>query len=145
MRLSVKLSLLALAAYLAAAVCGEVQYRVARARDVTPAYNVVDTSARYMPPLSTSASSGFHLMGTDNLGRSVGLRLAQAARIVWQHEQAVAPGQGGDPAEVAVHARAIHQRGAQQGQRRAARRAGLAQQRLGRSQARGQVAFGRIG
>ena len=81
MRLSVKLSLLALAAYLAAAVCGEVQYRVARARDVTPAYNVVDTSARYMPPLSTSASSGFHLMGTDNLGRSVGLRLAQGARI----------------------------------------------------------------
>ena len=37
MKLSVKLCLVALAAYLAAAVFGEVQYRVARYRDVTPA------------------------------------------------------------------------------------------------------------
>ena len=43
MRLSIKICLIVLAAYFAAAVYGEVQYRVALARDVTPAYNVVNT------------------------------------------------------------------------------------------------------
>ena len=77
MRLSVKLCLAALAIYAAAALFGEVQYRVAKARDVTPAYNVVDTSARYQPP------SAALWLGTDNLGRDVGLRLVQGSRIAF--------------------------------------------------------------
>ena len=77
MKLSIKLCLVALALYLGAAVYGEIQYRVARARDITPAYNVVNPDARYLPP-----GLG-HLLGTDNLGRSVGLRLVQGTRIAF--------------------------------------------------------------
>lgn len=77
LRLSVKLCLAALALYFAAAVYGEVQYRVAVARDVTPAYNAVNLEARYQPP------SAEYWLGTDNLGRSVGLRLVQGARIAF--------------------------------------------------------------
>ena len=77
MRLSVKLCLLTLALYAAAALFGEVQYRVARCRDVTPAYNVVNPEARYQPP------SVAHWMGTDNLGRDVALRLVQGTRIAF--------------------------------------------------------------
>ncbi len=77
MRLSVKLCLAALALYLGAAIFGEVQYRVARARDVTPEYNVVHADQRYLPP------SREHWMGTDNLGRSVALRLVQGTRIAF--------------------------------------------------------------
>ena len=55
MRLSTRICLVVLAAYAAAAVFGEIQYRVAKVRDVTPAYNVVNTSARYLPPCSTVA------------------------------------------------------------------------------------------
>ena len=71
------LCLAALALYFAAAVYGEVQYRVARARDVTPAYNTVNLEARYRPP------SAEHWLGTDNLGRPVALRLVQGARIAF--------------------------------------------------------------
>ena len=77
LKLSVKLCLAALALYFAAAVYGEVQYRVARARDVTPAYNTVNLEARYQPP------SAEHWLGTDNLGRPVALRLVQGARIAF--------------------------------------------------------------
>lgn len=77
MRLSVKLCLVALAAYAAAALFGEVQYRLARMRDVTPAYNVIDAANRYQPP------SAAHWFGTDNLGRDVGLRLVQGTRIAF--------------------------------------------------------------
>ena len=77
MKLSVKICLAAIALYALAALFGEVQYRVARFRDVTPAYNVVNTSERYLPP------SAEHWMGTDNLGRSVALRLVQGARIAF--------------------------------------------------------------
>lgn len=77
MKWSVKFALGVLVAFLLAAACGEVQYRVANWRDVTPAYNRVDTSARYLPP------SAEHWLGTDNLGRSVGLRLVQGARIAF--------------------------------------------------------------
>lgn len=77
MKLSVKLCFAALALYLGAAVFGEVQYRVAQWRDVTPAYNRVDMDARYQPP------GAAHWLGTDNLGRSVGLRLVQGTRIAF--------------------------------------------------------------
>ena len=73
----VKMCLVAIALYFAAAIFGEVQYRVARFRDVTPAYNVVREDARYQPP------SWSHPMGTDNLGRDVALRLVQGARIAF--------------------------------------------------------------
>lgn len=77
MKSSTKICLLVLAAYAAVALFGEVQYRVARWRDVTPIYNRVDTAHRYEPP------SLRHWMGTDNLGRDVALRLAQGARIAF--------------------------------------------------------------
>ena len=77
MKLSVKVCLVALAVYAAAAMFGEVQYRVARCRDVVPSYNVVDTEHRYEPP------SARHWMGTDNLGRDVAQRLVQGTRIAF--------------------------------------------------------------
>lgn len=77
MKLSVKLCLAILALYLGAALYGEVEYRVAKYRDVTPIYNRVDTSARYLPP------SPKHILGTDNLGRSVARRLIQGTRIAF--------------------------------------------------------------
>ena len=84
MKLSVKLSLLVLAAYLATAVFGEIQYRIARVRDVTPTYGVVRPDARFLPPLAASPADGqMYLLGTDNLGRSVALRLAQGTRIAF--------------------------------------------------------------
>ena len=76
-RWSFRVSLVVLAVYALVALFGEVQYRVAHARDVTPAYNVVDTDHRYEPP------SAAHWLGTDNLGRDVGLRLAQGTRIAF--------------------------------------------------------------
>ena len=77
MKLSVRLALVTLAVYAATALFGEVQYRLALARDVTPAYNAVDAGNRHLPPCAA------HWMGTDNLGRDVGLRLAQGARIAF--------------------------------------------------------------
>ena len=75
--LSVKLCIVAIAAYFAAAVFGEVQYRIAKFRDVTPSYNVGHENMRYQPP------SWAHPMGTDNLGRDVAQRLVQGARIAF--------------------------------------------------------------
>ena len=77
MRFSVKICLAVLALYALAAAFGEVQYRIAEMRDEIPAYNVVNTEMRYMPP------SAEHWLGTDNLGRDVGLRLVQGARIAF--------------------------------------------------------------
>lgn len=88
MKFSVKVCLAALALYFAAAVFGEVQYRIARSNDETAAYNEVNLHARYLPPLSRAPSSEtgageFFLLGTDNLGRSVALRLMQGTRIAF--------------------------------------------------------------
>ena len=77
MKLSVKLCFALLVAYFAAAMYGEVQYRVAQARDVTPEYNAVHLEQRYLPP------GRGHVLGTDNLGRSVALRLVQGSRIAF--------------------------------------------------------------
>ncbi|MGN0833137.1 MAG: ABC transporter permease [Kiritimatiellia bacterium] len=77
MRLSTRVCLAVLALYAAVAAFGEVQYRIARWRDVTPAYNRIDASCRYEPP------SLRHWMGTDGLGRDVALRLAQGTRIAF--------------------------------------------------------------
>ena len=122
MKLPVKLCLGILALYAGAALFGEIQYRVARAKDATPAYNRVNLEARYLPPMSRapapveaggaavpvsadgelsaeelaaeeaafdeapSAATGettVYWLGTDNLGRSVALRLVQGARIAF--------------------------------------------------------------
>ena len=72
-----RLCLVVIAAYFALALYGEAQYRIARARDVTPSYNVVHEKNRYEPP------SLRHVMGTDNLGRDVAQRLVQGARIAF--------------------------------------------------------------
>ncbi|MBQ6135764.1 MAG: ABC transporter permease [Kiritimatiellae bacterium] len=72
-----KICLAVIALYACAAVFGEVQYRAARIRDTTPAYSVVNTAERYLPP------SAEHWLGTDNLGRSVALRLVQGTRIAF--------------------------------------------------------------
>jgi len=77
LKFSVKLCLAVLAMYLAAAIYGEVQYRVADARDVTPEYNRVHLDSRYIAPCAD------HWLGTDNLGRSVALRLVQGTRIAF--------------------------------------------------------------
>ena len=77
MKFSVKLCFAALLVYLCAALYGEVQYRVAKCRDVTPEYNRVNLQERYLPP------SAEHWLGTDNLGRSVALRLVQGTRIAF--------------------------------------------------------------
>ena len=91
MKLSTKICLFVLAAYAAAAAFGEIQYRVAQIRDVTPTYNVVRPNLRYLPPCSavTIEQSNnrtveqFFLLGTDNLGRDVALRLVQGTRIAF--------------------------------------------------------------
>ena len=71
--------------YLVAAIYGEVQYRVAAARDVTAGYNQVRLDARYLPPLSKDPAdqSSRFILGTDNLGRSVAARLVQGTRIAF--------------------------------------------------------------
>lgn len=77
MKLPVKIAFAVLAIYTLTALFGELQYRLARFRDETPAYNRVNTLERHQPP------SFGHWMGTDNLGRDVALRLAQGARIAF--------------------------------------------------------------
>ena len=89
--MSTRICLVVLAAYAVAAVFGEVQYQAAKIRDVTPTYNVVNTSARYLSPLSVAEiqqannppTKRFFLLGTDNLGRDVALRLVQGTRIAF--------------------------------------------------------------
>lgn len=77
---AMRVCLAVLAVYTAAAVYGEVQYRIARGRGVTPEYNVVREERRYEPP---SLARGGFLLGSDNLGRSVLLRLVQGTRIAF--------------------------------------------------------------
>lgn len=84
MKLSVRICLAVLALYAGAALFGEAQYRIARFRDVTPAYNRVAAGQRFLPPLVPAPKTGErYLLGTDSLGRSVALRLVQGARIAF--------------------------------------------------------------
>ncbi len=84
MKASFRVCLAVLALYAGAALFGEIQYRVAQIRDVTPAYNRVDAAQRFLPPLAKSPSTGArYWLGTDNLGRSVALRLVQGTRIAF--------------------------------------------------------------
>ena len=78
--LGLRLSLAALAIYAALAVFGEIQYRTAKARGETPEYNVVREELRHRPP---SLERGGFILGSDNLGRSVLLRLVQGTRIAF--------------------------------------------------------------
>ena len=55
MRFSVKLCIVFLSLYALLAAFGEVQYRMAIYRDVTPQYNVVNPSGRYLPPTGEPA------------------------------------------------------------------------------------------
>ena len=101
--LRTKLCLAVLALYALVACWAEVSHLRA-SRDETPAYNRVDLSSRNLPPLSRSpkprvqrplfdstshdgdqrsTKGDFHLLGTDNLGRDVALRLAQGTRIAF--------------------------------------------------------------
>ncbi len=83
-KLSVRACLAVLALYAGAAVFGEAQYRLARWRDVTPAYGRVDADQRFLPPLAPAPKTGErYLLGTDSLGRSVALRLVQGTRIAF--------------------------------------------------------------
>ena len=77
---STRACLVMLALYAALAAWGEFQYRAARAAGETPAYNAVREERRYEPP--SLAPDGF-LLGSDNLGRSVLLRLVQGTRIAF--------------------------------------------------------------
>lgn len=77
---SIRLCLAVLAAYIAAAAFGEYQYRTARAAGRVPEYNVVREECRHKPP---SLKNGGYVLGTDNLGRSVFLRLMQGTRIAF--------------------------------------------------------------
>ena len=79
------LCLAVLALYALTAIRAEIAH-LGAGRDGTPAYNQVDLSARNLPPLARSGAGGetrFHLLGTDNLGRDVALRLAQGTRIAF--------------------------------------------------------------
>ena len=87
--LGARICVAAIFVYLAFALFGEVQYRVARGRDVTPAYNLVRENARYLPPFTRTPATEleprghFLLLGSDNLGRDVALRVVQGARIAF--------------------------------------------------------------
>lgn len=78
--LASRICLFVLALYTMGAIFGEWQYRVARAKGETPLYNVVQEEHRYEAP---SLEEGGWILGSDNLGRSVLLRIIQGTRIAF--------------------------------------------------------------
>lgn len=80
-----RLAAAVLAVYLAAALFAEFAHARASVRDETPAWNRPAVELRQLPPLAagTAADGSVQrfLLGTDNLGRSVLLRLLQGSRI----------------------------------------------------------------
>ncbi len=73
--------------YLLAAIYGEYTYRYYHAKGETATYNLVNMEARYLPPMSTitlqDGRTHCFLLGSDNLGRDVAMRLIQGARIAF--------------------------------------------------------------
>lgn len=67
-----------LAVFTVAALWGEAARAWYAWKDVTPPWDLQDMASRYMAPCAA------HWLGTDGLGRDVGLRLAQGARIAFQ-------------------------------------------------------------
>ena len=67
-----------LAIFFLAALWGEAANAWYAWRDVTPPWQAQNLAARHLPPCAA------HWLGTDGLGRDVGLRLAQGARIAFQ-------------------------------------------------------------
>ena len=67
-----------LAVFFLAALWGEAAKAWYGWRDVTPPWQIQNLSARYLAPCAG------HWLGTDGLGRDVGLRLVQGARIAFQ-------------------------------------------------------------
>ena len=67
-----------LAIFFLAALGGEIANAWYLWKDATPPWQAQDLSARYLAPCAN------HWLGTDGLGRDVGLRLAQGARIAFQ-------------------------------------------------------------
>lgn len=97
-RWDARLCLVAIVVYCAMALYGEAVYRVAKFRDVTPAYNAVHESFRYVSPgrswhqlflrwegdkAAVAAAEPFYPLGSDNLGRDVASRCVQGARIAF--------------------------------------------------------------
>lgn len=70
--------LFVLAAFFLAALGGEIAHAWYAWRDATPPWQTQDLAARYLAP------GAGHWLGTDGLGRDVGLRLVQGARIAFQ-------------------------------------------------------------
>lgn len=67
-----------LAVFFLAALGGEIANAWYLWKDAPPPWQAQDLSARYLAPCAA------HWLGTDGLGRDVGLRLAQGARIAFQ-------------------------------------------------------------
>ena len=67
-----------LAAFFLAALGGEIANAWYAWQDVAPPWQAQDLGARYLAPCAG------HWLGTDGLGRDVGLRLVQGARIAFQ-------------------------------------------------------------
>ena len=88
-RWDTRLCLVIVAAYLLCAVYGEGVYQYAKRMDRIPAYNEVNQAHRYVPPLFVRVfqkerpREPLYLLGSDNLGRDVGQRLIQGARIAF--------------------------------------------------------------
>ena len=77
-RRSTRACLAVLAIFALAAIWGEAANAWYVWRDATPPWQAQDPGARYVAPCAE------HWLGTDGLGRDVGLRLAQGARIAFQ-------------------------------------------------------------
>jgi len=73
-----RLCLAVLAVFVMVAIWGEASKAWYDWKDVTPPWQAQNLDARYMPPGTA------HWLGTDGLGRDVGLRLIQGARIAFQ-------------------------------------------------------------
>lgn len=73
-----RVCLAVLAVFFLAALWGEVANAWYAWQDVTPPWQAQNLAARYLAPCAE------HWLGTDGLGRDVGLRLMQGARIAFQ-------------------------------------------------------------